>query len=149
MCVRGYLSGCGVWRCLIRHISLCHFPSLPLSICLDVVQKQLEGVKGQGPGEGVTSQETAQLKLGLRLAFTVKIVNLSSPHRPLRKHMLCLSASVSFSQTLVYHTRANTLRHEGPLTHMSKHLLGKQLLSNTRISTEQNKSCQGAYFQDN
>lgn len=27
------------------------------------------GVKGQGPGEEVTSQETAQLKLGLRLAF--------------------------------------------------------------------------------
>lgn len=62
---------------------------------VDAVQEQLEGVKGQGPGEEVTSQETAQLKLGLRLAFTVKMVNLSSPHRPLRKHMLCLSASVS------------------------------------------------------
>lgn len=35
----------------------------------------LEGVKGQGPGEKVTSRETAQLKLGLRLAFTVKMVN--------------------------------------------------------------------------
>lgn len=35
----------------------------------------LEEVKGQGPGEKVTSRETAQLKLGLRLAFTVKMVN--------------------------------------------------------------------------
>lgn len=26
-------------------------------------------MKGHGPGEEVTSQETAQLKLGLRLAF--------------------------------------------------------------------------------
>lgn len=66
-----------------------------LYLSLDAVRKQLEGVKGQGPGEQVTSQETAQLKLGLRLAFTVKMVNLRSPHRPLRKHMLCLSASVS------------------------------------------------------
>ena len=79
---------------------LCHFPSLPLFISLDVVQKQLEGVKGQGLGEEVTPQETAQLKLGLRLAFTVKIVNLSSPHRLLRKHMLCLNALVAFQQTL-------------------------------------------------
>lgn len=52
--------------------------------------------KGQGPGEEVAPQEHTQLKLGLRLAFTVKIVDLTSPHRPLRKHMLYLSALGSF-----------------------------------------------------
>lgn len=53
-------------------------------------------VRGQGPCSGVPSQETAQLNLKLRLAFTVKIVNPGSPHRPLRKHVLYLNDPVSF-----------------------------------------------------
>ena len=61
---------------------------------LDIEQRQLERVIGQDACEEVTPQETSQLKLGLRLAFTVKIVNLSSPRRLLRKHKLGLDASV-------------------------------------------------------
>lgn len=54
---------------LLSDAFLCRFPSLPLSTAVDASQKQRDGVKGQGPDEGVTSQETAQLKLGLGLPF--------------------------------------------------------------------------------
>lgn len=81
------------------YISVTFLLFLYLSLWMEC-RSSLRGVKGQGPGEEVTPQETAQLKLGLRLAFTVKIVNPSSPHRFLRKHMLCLNALVAFQQTL-------------------------------------------------
>lgn len=93
---RSYFPGCRLKRCLSRHISLSL--SLVPSFCFSwySAEETWGRGKGQGPGEEVVPQEHTQLKLGLRLAFTVKIVNLSSPHRPLRKHMLYLSALGSF-----------------------------------------------------
>lgn len=60
--------------CFKRDVLLLHLLDASLTYFFSV-SILLEGVKGQGPGEKVTSQETAQLKLGLRLAFTVKMVN--------------------------------------------------------------------------
>ena len=68
------------------YISVSSSPSL--SDSLDIQQRQHEWVKGQGPGEEVTPREISQFKLGLKLGFTVKIVNPSSPHCPLRQHEL-------------------------------------------------------------
>lgn len=62
-------------RCFIRLIFACVSLTSSVFICRPCECGAKggggggEGVKGQGPGEEVTSQETARLKLGLRLAF--------------------------------------------------------------------------------
>lgn len=106
------------------HFRVLHLPPLSLSALLVNVARR--GGGGQRSGSwwrgDFSGDRSAQIRPQIGVSRS-KWLTSAQPHRPLRKHMLCLSGSASRFNSRRQtsqrrETKQSTLFHEGPLTHV-------------------------------